>query len=102
MAANSPKTPTYDIITPLWGGSKMFKYGSREPWVGVAQDKLQSAEKINLTLSYKKNHPTLKGVDSRAFLETARAKGWKNRNGKAECYYLPESMLMSISEEVRA
>lgn len=102
MSVEYPDTKTYNITTPLWGGSRMFKYGSKEPWVGVAQEKLQSAEKINLTLSYKKTAHTLTGVSCRDFLQTAQARGWKNRNGKAECYYLPESMLMSISEGVRS
>lgn len=101
MSTNSIDTKTFIITVPLWGGYKMFDHGSKEPWVGVALDKLQSAEKINLTLAYKKKAHTLTGVSSRDFLQTAQARGWKNRNGKAECYYLPESMLMSISEGVR-
>ena len=92
---------TVTIPQALWGGAKIFKYkGKREPFVGVAQDKLEATDHLSITLGFLANKPTVRNVDTRAFLEVSKAQGWQNKVGYRVINYLPISKLESLGAQL--
>lgn len=84
------------IKSPLWGGSSIFHYGKKEPWVGVALDKLGDEQEATLVLQFRPDKPTYT-INTKEFSEYALGKGWSNINGGHECAYVPLSELPKLA-----
>ena len=90
------------IPNALWGGKKIFNYqGAKEPFVGVATDKLKDAPSVNLTLSFLKTSPVFSEVETQPFLSLSEGQGWVNKVRGREISYLPMSEIRKLAKTVR-
>lgn len=96
MEQNS--TPTLNIKFPLWGGKQKFGYGKKEPWAGLAVEKMVGHKRAKVVLSFYPSQPTLTITPS-AVIERATQNGWTGRNGPYTIVYVPVSELLELSED---
>jgi hypothetical protein len=96
------KTTTVLIPFALWGGKKIFNYkGDREPFIGVAKDKLITASTINLQLGFLKTRPMYQEVETKPFIELSESQGWVNKVKQREINYLPMSELRKLTKHIK-
>ena len=94
--------PQITIPSAVWSPKTLFNYkGKREPFVGVAIDKLRQADEVDIILSFLKTKPMYLEVQTKPFLSRSEAEGWKNKRKSQDIYYLPMSELRKLAKEVR-
>ena len=94
--------PTINIPSAVWSPKALFNYkGKEKPFVGVAVDKLQQADRVDITLGFFKTKPTYIEVETKPFIRLSRSNNWQNYRKGKDIVYLPISELKKISKEVR-
>lgn len=93
---------SYKIPYLLWGGGKAIgRPDIKERLVGVADYKLKTSPKVNLSLTGLRNKPTYSGVNTRAFLDYSEAHGLVNKRGRSSIYYIELNKLAQIADAVK-
>ena len=91
MSQDTPKTII--IKAPIWAPRKFFSYSGQEPFIGVAVDKVEGSETVDLVLAYSKERPVLRNVQVEPFLRFSKARNWVNQRGGHTVCYAPFSDL---------
>lgn len=96
MSQDHPKT--ISIKAPIWAPRKFFSYDGKEPFIGLAGDKIEGLEVVDVSLNYLKERPTLHSIEVVPFMNLSRRRGWINQNGGHTVFYAPLSELKKLQQ----
>lgn len=99
MSQDTPKT--IHIKAPIWAPRKFFNYSGQEPFIGVAEDKVEGSSVVNIELGYLKERPVLRDIQVEPFLKFSKARNWVNQKGGHTVCYAPFSDLKRFQVDFR-